>query len=70
MENCRDELSLGVRKPNNPYITTSIGGGYQEKSSLIQKQSPAYSFVKHNRNSKRDQILSDETKKCCGPIFY
>jgi len=38
---------------------------FQEKSpSLIQKQTPAYSVVKHNWNFKRDRILwSDEARK-------
>ncbi len=43
-------------------------GGFQEKfSSLIQKQSPAYSVVRHDCNFKWDWLLwSDETKKLDG----
>ncbi len=50
---------------NSTYITTCCLGGFQEKfSSLIQKQSPAYSVVRHDWNFKWDWLLwSDETKK-------
>ncbi len=38
---------------NSPYITTCCLGGFQEKFSLlIQKQTPAYSVVRHDWNSK------------------
>ncbi len=49
---------------NSPYITTCCSGGFQEKfSSLIQKQSPAYSVIRHDWNFKWDWLLwSDETK--------
>ncbi len=50
---------------NSPYITTCCSGGFQEKfSSLIQKQSPKYSDVRHDWNFKWHWLLwSDETKK-------
>ncbi len=50
---------------NSPYITTCCSGGFQEKfSSLVQKQSPAYSVIRHDWNFKWDWLLwSDETKK-------
>ncbi len=50
---------------NSPYITTCCSGGFQEKfSSLVQKQSPAYSVIRHDCNFKWDWLLwSDETKK-------
>jgi len=53
------------KKPNNPNITTCCLVGFQEKSSLlIQKQSPAFSVVKHDWNLKWDEVLwSDEIKK-------
>ncbi len=70
LENRRERLSFGVKKPykilsNSPYITTCCSGGFQEKfSSLIQKQTPAYSVVRHDWNFKWDWLLlSDETKK-------
>ncbi len=48
-----------------PYITTCCSGGFQEKfSSLIQKQTPAYSVIRHDWNFKWDWLLwSDKTKK-------
>ncbi len=51
--------------PNSPYITTCCPGVFQEKfSSLIQKQTPAYSVIRHDWNFKWDWLLSsDETKK-------
>jgi len=70
IENFRDYLSLGVRKPKNMYQTTPtslhvVFGGFQEKSfSLLQKQTLAHSVVRFDWNFKRDQNLwSDETKK-------
>ncbi len=50
---------------NIPYITTCCSGGFQRKfSSLIQKQTPAYSVVRHDWNFKWDWLLwSDETEK-------
>ncbi len=54
----RDYMSLGVRKPkkkisNSPYISTCCSGGFQEKfSSLIQKQTPPNSVVRHDWNFK------------------
>ncbi len=53
------------KKSNIPYITTCCLGGFQEKfSSLIQKQSPAYSDIRHDWNFKWDWLLwSDETNK-------
>ncbi len=64
------DVTLGVRKPfkklsNSTYITTCCLGGFQEKlSSLIQKQTPAYSVIRHDWNFKWDWLLwSDETKK-------
>jgi len=44
-------------------MTTCCLGGFQEiSSSLIQKQTPGYSVVRHDWNLKRDRILwSDET---------
>ncbi len=70
LENCRDWLSLGVRNlkkyiSNIPYIITCCSGGFQGKfSSLIQKQTPAYSVVRHDWNFKWHWLLlSDETEK-------
>jgi len=61
---------LGVRKPkknisNNPCIPTCCLRGFQEKSSsLLQKQTLAYSVVTHDWIFKRHRVLwSDETKK-------
>ncbi len=53
------------KKSNIPYITTCCSGGFQEKlSSLIQKQTPANSVVRHNWNFKWHWLLlSDETEK-------
>jgi len=50
---------------DNPYIPTSCPGGFQKQSSaLIQKQTPAYSVVRHDWNFKQDLLLrSDETKR-------
>ncbi len=50
---------------NSPYITTCCSAGFQEKFfSLIQKQSPAYSVIRHDWNFKWDWLLwSDETKQ-------
>ncbi len=50
---------------NSPYITTCCLGGFQDKSfSLIQKQTPACSVIRHDWNFKSDWLLlSDETKK-------
>jgi len=51
---------------NNPYIPTSPRlRGFQEKSSsLLQKQTPANSVVRHDWIFKRHRVLwSDETKK-------
>jgi len=45
-------------------ITTCCLRGFQEKySSLIQKQTPAYSVVRHDWNFKRDPVLSTDEKK-------
>ncbi len=46
-------------------ITTCCLGGFQEKfSSLILKQTPAYSVIRHDWNFKWDWLLwSDETEK-------
>ncbi len=53
------------KKSNIPYITTCCSGGFQEKlSSLIQKQTPANSVVRHDWNFKWHWLLwSDETEK-------
>ncbi len=53
------------KKSNIPYITTCCSGGFQEKlSSLIQKQTPANSVVRHDWNFKWLWLLwSDETEK-------
>ncbi len=49
------------KKSNIPYITTCCSGGFQEKfSSLIQKQTPANSVVRHDWNFKW-LLLSEET---------
>jgi len=50
---------------DNPYIPTSCPGVFQKQSSaLIQKQTPAYSVVRHDWNFKQDLLLrSDETKR-------
>ncbi len=50
---------------NIPYITTCCLGGFQEKlSSLIQKQTPANSVIRHDWNFKWHWLLwSDETEK-------
>ncbi len=68
LDNIRKQLNLGVRKPcqklsNSPYTNTCCSGGFQEKfSSLIQKQTPAYSIIRHDWNVKRHWLLwSDET---------
>ncbi len=67
LENCREKFSSGARKHYNKMsnITTCCLGGFQEQlSSLIQKQTPAYSVVRHDWNFKWDWLLwSDETKK-------
>ncbi len=43
---------------NIPYITTCCLGGFQEKFSwLIQKQTPAYSVIRHDWNFKRHWLL-------------
>ncbi len=53
------------KKSNIPYITTCCSGGFQEKlSSLIQKQTPANSVIRHDWNFKWHWLLwSDETEK-------
>ncbi len=53
------------KKSNSTYITTCCLGGLQQNwSSLIQKQTPAYSVIRHDWNFKWDWLLwSDETKK-------
>ncbi len=53
------------KKSNIPYITTCCSGGFQGKfSSLIQKQTPANSVVRHDWNFKWHWLLlSDETEK-------
>ncbi len=45
--------------PTSPHV---VWEGFKKKiSSLIQKQSPTYSVVRHDRNFKRDWLLwSDE----------
>ncbi len=50
---------------NSTYITTCCLGEFQEKlSSLIQKQAPVYSVIRHDWNIKWDWLLSsDKTKK-------
>ncbi len=60
----RGQKSFKKKLSNSTYITTCCSGGFQEKfSSLIQKQSPAYSVIRHNWNFKWDWLLwSDETK--------
>ncbi len=52
-------------KKNSQTAPTCCLGGFQEKFSLlIQKQTPAYSVVRHDWNFKWDWLLwSDETKK-------
>ncbi len=64
------ESRLGVRKleknwSNSTYITTCCLGRFQEYISLlIQKQTSAYSVVRHDWNFKWDWLLwSDETNK-------
>ncbi len=61
----RGQKTLKNILSNSPYIATCCSGGFQEKfSSLIQKQSPAYSDIRHDWNFKWDWLLwSDETKK-------
>ncbi len=52
------------KKSNSPYITTCCPGGLQEKlSSLIQKQSPAYSVIRNNWRLKWDLLLLSEYNK-------
>ncbi len=53
------------KKSNIPCITTCCSGGLQGKfSSLIQKQTPANSVVRHDWNFKWHWLLwSDETEK-------
>ncbi len=53
------------KRSNSPYISTCCSGGFQEKwSSLIQKQTPAYSVIRHDWNFKWHWLLwSDETEK-------
>ncbi len=48
---------------NSTYITICCLGGFQEQlSSLIQKQTPAYSVIRHDWNFKWVWLLwSDET---------
>ncbi len=70
LENCRERLSFGVRKlkkknqtsPISPHV---VREGFKKKfSSLIQKQTPANSVVRHDWNFKWHWLLwSDETKK-------
>ncbi len=53
------------KSKTSPTLPMCCLGGFQEKfSSLIQKQSPAYSVVRHDWNFKWDWLLwSDETNK-------
>ncbi len=51
--------------PTSPHV---VREGFKKNSrkenTFIQKQTPAYSFARHDWNFKRDWILwSDETKK-------
>ncbi len=66
-ENCLVSGSENLKKKlsNSTYITTCCLGGFQEKwSSLMQKQTPAYSVVRQDWNFKWVWLLwSDETKK-------
>ncbi len=56
--------NLKKNMSNSPYITTCCLGGFQEKfSSLIQKQSPAYSVVRYDWNFKWDWLLWSDEKK-------
>ncbi len=63
LQNYKDCFNFGVRKPNiyiyiyiyiyisnSPYITTCCSNEFQEKNSswLIQKQTPAFSVVRHD----------------------
>ncbi len=73
LENCRKYLSLGVRKhytwkklSHSTYITTCCLGGFKEKLFYLnQKQTSAYSVIRHDWNFKLDWLLcSGET------IFY
>ncbi len=50
---------------DSTYITTCCSGGFQEKfSSLIQKQTPANSVIRHDWNFKWHWLLwSHETEK-------
>ncbi len=49
---------------HSTYITTCCSGGFQEKfSSLIQKQSPAYSVIRHDWNFKWDWLLWSDVNK-------
>ncbi len=63
-------LSLGsetykIYTSDSTYITTCCSGGFQGKfSSLIQKQTPANSVIRHDWNFKWHWLLwSDETEK-------
>jgi len=50
-------------KSNILYIPTCCLGGFQEKcSSLIQKQTPAYSVVRHDWIFKLHRVLWSEDK--------
>ncbi len=57
--------SWGQKAYKKTGITTCCLGGFQEKfSSLILKQTPAYSVIRHDWNFKWDWLLwSDETEK-------
>ncbi len=60
-------LMHGDKESLSGLTTTCCLGGFQEKlSKLIQKQTPAYSVIRHDWNFKWDWLLwSDETKTNC-----
>ncbi len=60
----RGQKTFKNKLSNSTYIITCCLRGFQEKlSSLIKKQTPAYSVIRHDWNFKWDWLLWSDEKR-------